>query len=63
MLFYFFITLVNHIVNVFLIGYTVGWVNLYKKFEIVKYTVCGKLILPTKKWKGIFFLNLGPQLA
>ena len=33
--------------------YTVGWVNLYKKFEIEKYTVCGKLILP-KKWKGIF---------
>ena len=52
MLFYFFITLVNHIVNVFLIGYTVGWVNLYKKFEIVKYTVCGKLIL-AKKWKDI----------
>ena len=29
--------------------YTVGWVNLYQKFEIEKYTVCGKLILP-KKW-------------
>ena len=26
---------------------TVGWVNLYQKFEIEKYTVCGKLILPT----------------
>ena len=26
----------------------VGWVNLYQKFEIEKYTVCGKLI---------FFLN------
>ena len=25
-----------------------GWVNLYKKFEIEKYTVCGKLILPKK---------------
>ena len=25
---------------------TVGWVNLYKKFEIEKYAVCGKLILP-----------------
>ena len=24
---------------------TVGWVNLYKKFEIEKYTVYGKLIL------------------
>ena len=32
--------------------FTVGWVNLYQKFEIEKYTVCGKLILP-KKWKGI----------
>ena len=30
-----------------------GWVNLYQKFEIQKYTVCGKFILP-KKWKGIF---------
>ena len=29
-----------------------GWVNLYQKLEIEKYTVCGKLILP-KKWKGI----------
>ena len=28
---------------------TVGWVNLYKKFEIEKYAVCGKLILPTQK--------------
>ena len=26
-----------------------GWVNLYQKFKIEKYTVCGKLILPTKK--------------
>ena len=34
---------------------TIDWVNLYKKFESEKYTVCGKLILP-KKWKGIFFL-------
>ena len=24
---------------------SLGWVNLYKKFEIEKYTVCGKLIL------------------
>ena len=32
--------------------YTLGWVNLLKKFEIEKYTVCGKLI-PPKKWKGI----------
>ena len=28
--------------------YIVGWVNLYQKFEIEKYTVCGKLILPKK---------------
>ena len=34
-------------------GCTIGWVNLYQKFEIEKYTVCGKLILP-KKLKGIF---------
>ena len=31
----------------------VGWVNLYKKFEIDKKIVCGKLILP-KKWKEMF---------
>ena len=28
---------------------TVGWVNLYKKFKIEKYTVFGKLVLPKKK--------------
>ena len=33
--------------------HNLGWVNLYQKFEIKKYTVCGKLILP-KKWKDIF---------
>ena len=32
---------------------TVGWVNLYQKFDIEKYAVCGKLIFP-KKWKDIF---------
>ena len=32
---------------------TLGWVNLYQKFETEKYTVCGILILPTKKWKDI----------
>ena len=26
-----------------------GWVNLYQKFEIEKYTGCGKLILPKIK--------------
>ena len=35
------------------IQYVLGWVNLYQKFEIEKYTVCGKLILTQKKWKGI----------
>ena len=25
---------------------TIGWVNSYQKFEIEKYTVCGKLIQP-----------------
>ena len=29
-------------------GCRVGWVNLYKKFEIEKYTACCKLILPKK---------------
>ena len=27
----------------------IGWVNLCQKFEIVEYTVCGKLNLPHKK--------------
>ena len=35
---------------------TVGWVNLYQKFEIEKYTVCGKLILP-KKMERHFWHN------
>ena len=35
------------------VGCMVGWVNLYQKFEIEKYTVCGKLILP-KKMENIF---------
>ena len=35
---------------------TLGWVNLYQKFELEKYTVCSKLI--SKKWKGVF-LNFG----
>ena len=33
---------------------TVGWVNLYKKFEIEKFTVCGKLILPNKMERHFF---------
>ena len=28
--------------------YSIGWVKLYQKFEIEKYTVCGKLVLPKK---------------
>ena len=36
-----------YIYNTFAVR-TVGWVNLYQKFEIEKYTVCGKLILPKK---------------
>ena len=35
---------------------TLGWVNLYQQFEIEKYTVCGKLILPKKMERH--FLNL-----
>ena len=34
---------------------TVGWVNLYQKFEIEKYTVCGKLILPQKMERHLNF--------
>ena len=41
---------------------TVGWVNLYTKFEIEKCTVGGKLILP-KKWKGILKICFWAQLA
>ena len=26
-----------------------GWVDLYQKFKIEKYTVCGKLILPKER--------------
>ena len=38
---------------------TVGWVNLYQKFESEKYTVCGKLILPKilERDKNIFFVG------
>ena len=32
----------------------IGWVNLYQKFEIEKYTVCGKLILPKKMERHFF---------
>ena len=34
-----------------------GWVNLYQKFEIEKYTVCSKLILP-QKMERHFFKNI-----
>ena len=38
---------------------TVGWVNLYKKCEIEKCTVCDKLILQIKMERNIlnFFKN------
>ena len=41
----------------YIVHCTVGWVNLYQKFEIEKYTVCGKLILPKKNGKAFFFHN------
>ena len=41
---------------------TKGWINLYQQFEIEKYTVCGKLILP-KKWKEIFFGTTGMRIC
>ena len=39
--------------------FIVGWVNLYKNFEIEKYTVCGKLILLKKigRHLNIFFFG------
>ena len=36
-----------------------GWVNFYQKFEIEKYTVFGRLILPKKNEKAFFFKNFG----
>ena len=36
-----------------------GWVNLYPKFEIEKYTACGKLILPPKNGKAFLKIFLG----
>ena len=43
----------------------VGWVNLYKKFEIEKYTVCGKLILPKngKTFKKKIWAQLACEFA
>ena len=34
--------------SIILCAYTIGWVNLYQKFEIENYTVCGKLVLAKK---------------
>ena len=49
------------------ITYTIGWVNLYQKFEIEKYTICGKLILPTQKMerhlKKIFLGTTGLRIC
>ena len=42
--------------------YVLGWVNLYQKFKIQKYTVCGKLILP-RKMERHFKKNILAQLA
>ena len=45
--------------------WAVGCVNLYKTFEIEKYTVCVKLILQ-KKWKAFlksFFCTIGLQIC
>ena len=35
---------------------------MYQKFEIEKYTVCGKLILPTKNGKA-FFATTGLRIC
>ena len=40
----------------------VGWVDLYQKFEIEKYTVCGKLNLP-KNGKAFSKKKVWAQLA
>ena len=44
---------IKEYIHVLVIEGSVGWVNLYQKFEIEKYTVCGKLILP-KNGKAFF---------
>ena len=42
---------------------TVGWVNLYKKFEIEKYTGCGKAIVPKNVCRNILNIFLHKWLA
>ena len=38
--------------SVYNVHCTLGWANLYQKFETEEYTVCGKLILPKKIGKA-----------
>ena len=40
-----------------------GWVNLYQKFEIEKYTVCSKLILQKTMERHLKKKIFLPQLA
>ena len=54
--------MINNEIVYWLCKCTVGWVNLYQKFEIEKYTVCGKLILPQKNGKA-FLKKFVEQLA
>ena len=53
---------VIHFLNNNTVYCTVGWVNLYQKFEIEKNTVCGKLILP-KKMERHLLKKFWAQLA
>ena len=39
--------------SVYNVHCTLGWANLYQKFETEEYTVCGKLILPKKIGKAL----------
>ena len=49
--------------NVLTVYSKLCWFNLYQKFEIEKYTVCGKLVLPKKNGTGFFKTFFGAQLA
>ena len=40
-----------------------GWVNSYQKFEIEKYTVCDKFILPKKMERHFFVGTTGMRIC
>ena len=53
--------------SVYNVHCTLGWANLYQKFETEEYTVCGKLISPQKIEKAFkkkfFFAQLACEFA